>query len=63
MKTEKIAETPWQVRVSRQHMALIDAAQKFVWKCETGRARSNESYKEFKEALALGESTAERIGR
>lgn len=33
--------------------ALVKAAEKFVDKCETGKAYSKESYREFKEALSL----------
>ena len=35
---------------------LIQAAERFVWKCEHGRARSTETYTQLKEALVAPES-------
>lgn len=35
---------------------LIEAAERFVFKCENGQAKSSESYKMFKEALATNET-------
>jgi|GEM_PF-4020482 len=35
---------------------LIQAAERFVWKCEHGRGRSIETYNQLKKALAAPEA-------